>query len=199
MDLEWNLSCLEISPKRNKRRLSGLHKFIDPCCLQIMLEEEPEDTVQSEKEIETSQEDQSSISMVAKPNLRRSLRGQSPLTVQTEALQVAKSEVEIIDPKKILTVENDLKQIKKIYLNCNKKLKNPSLETIFEDPTGDDKVMSKKKLKRSLTFVDHATRSKVKSKKRLMKAKKITAKKRAQTKISMELFMQKLHDLDSEE
>lgn len=82
------------------------------------------------------------------------------------------------------------------YLDKKVKLVHTSLETIFEEPKNSEAVMSGRKLKRIINFPVGGT-EKLKTKKRSMKAKKVFSKKfRKFKKVTKELFLQKMEEID---
>lgn len=75
------------------------------------------------------------------------------------------------------------------------KMKHTSLETIFEEPKSENVVMSGRKFRRLISFKDHLSQ-KMKTKKRYMKAKKITKNVLRSSKVSKDLLLEKLREID---
>lgn len=99
-------------------------------------------------------------------------------------------------PKKYDGVTNR-NEITGYYLNKKVKLVHTSLETIFEEPKNTRNIMSGRKFRRVISFPVSGG-EKIKTKKRSMKAKKMIGgtKSRKVKKITKELFLQKMKELD---
>ncbi|KAK4885961.1 hypothetical protein RN001_002232 [Aquatica leii] len=98
---------------------------------------------------------------------------------------------------------NNRNNVEKYYLNKKVKRMPSTLETIFEEPkqhNNEKLFLSSRKLKRVLSFNEDIVQSnKLKSKKRLNKAKKLPSSKKFinRKKLSMETLMNKLTSLES--
>lgn len=137
--------------------------------------------------IEASQDEETLRQPDATTALRRSNRKRiRPLDVEKRRVYTK--------PKKF-NGKTD-KEISGYYLNKKVKLLHTSLETIFEEPKNSEVVMSGRKLRRIINFSVNSA-EKLKTKKRAMKAKKVCAvKSRRSKKISKELFLQRMKELD---
>lgn len=101
-------------------------------------------------------------------------------------------------PKK-LEINANSKDTVNYYLDKRIKRLPPTLETIFEEPKSDS-LMSTRKFKRCINFSDDGLcKDKLKVKKRSMKAKKVSSIKRLRKKVSMELLMKKLSNIEESE
>lgn len=85
------------------------------------------------------------------------------------------------------------------YLNKKVKLVHTNLETIFEEPKSEQDLMSGRKFRRLINFATQSS-EKLKTKKRQMKAKKVCSTKFLRSKkITKELVLAKLKELDQAE
>ncbi|XP_065173535.1 protein tantalus [Atheta coriaria] len=214
MDLNFDMSLLTISTKR--RRQSGLLGCVPP----PGNEDPAEDDVDSSLNLNHTQpscstsfveqtvpatseysEPSPSQSPTFSPEMgktdsnlpvRRSSRRKSVINIESLSLPCPTSpNIQEAD------VEPDLKRLKKIYLDKRVRKRVPSLETIFETPS-DDKIMSSRKFKRLISFQEL---QKNKVRKHPMKAKQTVAnynKLKRKNKVSMDALMQKLNSLEND-
>lgn len=103
-------------------------------------------------------------------------------------------------PKKLLNNSSSTDEINNYYLDKRVKRLPPSLETIFEEPKGNT-FMSTRKFKRCINFnnLTLPSRSKLKVKKRSMKAQKVSVIKRLNKNVALELLKEKLSAIEEDE
>lgn len=169
-DLDVDMAQLEINEK--KRNLTGVFKY------KLTEDNSPLSSPESSETM---------------TQLRRSSR-KKICPQETEKRRV------LTKPKKILNGSSTADEISNYYLDKRVKRLPPSLETIFEEPKGNN-FMSTRKFKRCIQFSSQTapSRNKLKVKKRSMKAQKVSVIKRLNKNVALELLKEKLLAIESDE
>lgn len=151
----------------------------------------------NEESISTVSIDNSGLpNSISKQDLRRSTRIKKQINLSVGAAHTHRKKIDKGDSKS---------KIEQYYLSKQVRRLPSTLETIYEEPKSSNnevQYMSVKKFKRVLNFDEEnfVLHKNKRSKKRLMKAKKVTASNRISTrkKVSMEALLRKLEAVEEE-